>query len=384
MASISSEAITNLYSMLQTMRPHGSKAELEFSKRHLLPLGVKFDSFGNGLLKVGDVPVAWSCHVDTVHRHGGTQQIVRDDKFRIKLAATSKSNCLGADDTAGVWIMCEMIRAKMPGLYLFHRGEEVGGKGSDFIVEHTPNVVKGIKFMVAFDRKGYDSVITHQAGGRCCSDDFGKALAVQLGEDYKLDKYGSFTDSANYTDLIGECTNVSVGYLSQHCASEELSLTHLVQLRQAMLQLDPAKLVEKRKPGEKEPLPTYNYNNWRGNHDYEGGPYGASRYYEDYDLNWYSGGYWNNGKWTQCTKAEWQAWKDKKTPKEKDVKPATSVVPLIRSPEQKVEDFCKNHPLKVAMMLLDWGFDINILKDNVAEVMIREQRTKDGHEPVVM
>lgn len=369
------EAIKTLYAMLQTMRPHGSKSEMEFSKKYLLPLGVRMDAFGNCIRRIGTAPIAWSSHVDTVHRLGGLQSITQDEDYNITLAKSSHSNCLGADDTAGVWLMMEMMKAKVPGLYIFHRGEECGGKGSDFISKSTKALVQGIDYMVAFDRKGYDSVITHQWGGRCCSDDFGKSLAAQLGEDYKLDKGGSFTDSANYTDLIGECTNVSIGYKNQHWKTEELNLPHLVMLRSSMIDLDISKLVSKRKPGEKEPVPIYKYSG------------GHNRQYDGY----FCGGYWEGGKWKNCSKVEWDEMQKKKLP---------VVVKPARTERDLLFEYIYSNPGELADLLLDWGIDLEMTKEFVldskvrAMMALREQRgsnnpPKDkedegGAEPIIM
>ena len=377
---VTREAIADLYDMLETMRPHGSRAEIEFSKRFLLPLGAKMDSFGNSLVRVGTVPVAWSSHVDTVHRLGGIQHIVRDEHYNVKLASTSKSNCLGADDTAGVWLMVEMIKAKVPGLYIFHRGEEVGGKGSDFISEQTKGVVKGIKCMIALDRKEYTSVITHQGSARTCSDEFGNSLIEQLGdnskaEKYTLDKFGSFTDSANYTDIVGECTNLSVGYRSQHFKGEELSLSYLVKLRHALISMDLAKLVFKRKPGEKEV------------YQYTGGHYGYGEGYYDRHWDGYLGGYWEKGQWIACSRIEWDATQAAKaserfgqTDKKDDPLPIrTRVVKAAkdRTDDDDVRDFVWNNANDVSEMLLEWGFDITQLRSCIVESRIRTIQHKN-------
>jgi hypothetical protein len=67
----------------------------------------------------------------------GRQKIGFDKSYRVGLAASEKmSSCLGADDAAGVWLLCEMIRAGIPGLYVFHRNEERGGRGAEFFAKH--------------------------------------------------------------------------------------------------------------------------------------------------------------------------------------------------------------------------------------------------------
>src|SRR6266487_1310165 len=82
-------------------RPAGSKAERQFIRDYILPLGVDNDDKGNRIKRIGRAPVLWSCHTDTVHRVGGRQPIDVQGEC-LRLAPNAISNCLGADDTAGV------------------------------------------------------------------------------------------------------------------------------------------------------------------------------------------------------------------------------------------------------------------------------------------
>jgi hypothetical protein len=252
-ANDNGERAQTLVAMLTYRRPAGTKSERRFIRNFIRPLGVDTDAVGNLYKRIGDAPVLWSSHTDTVHKHGGAQH-VEVQKGMARLSKNSKSNCLGADCTAGVWLMREMILAKRPGLYIFHRAEECGGIGSDHIASTTPELVAGIRYAIAFDRRGTQDVITHQAGGRCASDDFAYALADGLDMDYLPSPDGIFTDTANYTDLIGECSNISVGYDYEHSTAEQLNLMHLLTLRERLLKLDTSKLPSVRQPGDWEPL----------------------------------------------------------------------------------------------------------------------------------
>lgn len=259
--------------MLTFCRPHMSKTENGFIKEFLLPLGIKFDRKGNMYKRIGDAPVLWSSHTDTVHSKKGMQKIVywidknSGDTF-FGLDKDSKSSCLGADDTVGVWLMTEMIKAKVPGLYIFHRGEECGGIGSKWIAKENPKALEGIKYAIAFDRKDTESIITFQRSTRCCSDEFANSLAEQLGLGHKCDDGGSFTDTASYVDHIAECTNVSVGYFDAHSDTERVNLDYIFKLRDAIRKVDVTKLVEKRKPGENESK-YRSYSGYYGSYGYE-------------------------------------------------------------------------------------------------------------------
>jgi len=115
----------------------------------------------------------------------------------------------------------------------------------------TPEKLVGVRAAIALDRKGYRSVITHQ-GSRCCSDTFAHSLADGLSLGMGLDDTGLFTDTANYTHLIPECTNLSVGYERQHTAKESLDVAFLCRLLDSLLHLDTTELVIERDPAVEE------------------------------------------------------------------------------------------------------------------------------------
>jgi hypothetical protein len=163
-----------------------------------------------------------------------------------------------------------MIKANVPGTYAFHYGEERGGVGSSTIaIEHRPWLARFDR-AIAVDRKGTDNVITYQGWGRCCSDDFAEALAAQLNmagqnHSFKPDSGGVFTDTANYTDDIPECTNLSCGYEAQHTHNESLDVEFLIRLKDAMLVVDWESLPTVRKTGEVDSLyDNYDLNVWGG------------------------------------------------------------------------------------------------------------------------
>lgn len=286
-------SVQHLLDMLTSKRPAFSQTENAFVETYIRPLGAKADAYGNMIVDVGSSPsILWSSHTDTVHYNEG-EQIVAVEGDVIKLAEPPqglsrkerrryKSNCLGADCTTGIWLMAEMIRAKVPGRYIFHASEENGGNGSSFISKSTPDLLKPMKAAIAFDRKGVQEVITHQFSSRCCSDDFAKSLALQMPGACKPSPDGTFTDTANYTDQIGECTNISVGYVGQHTSNEIQLIPYLLQLRDMMVKFDQSKLTFVRKPGEYDPEDDFFY---RGGRNYY---YGASAWSSGLDDDYYN------------------------------------------------------------------------------------------------
>lgn len=119
----------------------------------------------------------FTAHTDTVHRVDGptTNSVIVDGQFW-----RADGDALGADDGAGVALLVHMIHSDVPGYYVFFRGEEAGGIGSKWLAENMPDLCGEFDRAVAFDRAGYSDVITKQAGGRCCSDEFADALAGAL------------------------------------------------------------------------------------------------------------------------------------------------------------------------------------------------------------
>lgn len=249
---------SRLIEILGWGRPHDSECERRFCREFLDKIpGMQQDGFGNRYLRIGDKPnIMWSSHVDTVCHQSlaGPQLIAFDTETGIaSLAVPTKKTSLGADDGVGVWLMLELIRKEKPGLYVFHRGEEVGCEGSRYAREHSKFLFEGIDAAVAFDRAGYDDVITHQMSGRTCSDAFAKSFAEQLNAldrtfDYRPDNTGVYTDTNEYAGIVPECTNLSVGYFGQHGPSETQDVYHAEALLWAMLDLDTDKLVIERDP----------------------------------------------------------------------------------------------------------------------------------------
>lgn len=221
----------------------------------------------------------FSCHVDTIDSEGPLdpaglakwKKRVSYDPYMgiISLDKDSIGMSLGADDGAGVWLMLKMLEAKVPGTYVFHRGEEVGGLGSREILKDQPEWLAGFEAAIAFDRAGYSDVIVEQGGIVCASDKFGQALANRLNEhgfDYSLSRRGTFTDTKVYRGKIAECVNLSVGYHNQHGRQEDLDYAHLVAMKDALIKIDWDSLPVDRDP--MAPDPVYSYGS---------GSYGSSR-----------------------------------------------------------------------------------------------------------
>jgi hypothetical protein len=227
--------------------PYGSEDILVESMRELFPKGMQKDEWGNYFYKVGDSRSIFAAHLDTVSKEWGNVNHVFDGD----LIKTDGKTTLGADDKAGITVLLWMIKNNVPGLYYFFIGEEVGCIGSGNAAKF--GFFKGnYDRIISFDRRDVGSIITYQSSSRCCSDDFADALCKELnwtnGLNYKKDTGGVYTDSAEFTHLIPECTNVSVGYYREHTTSESQDIIHLTNLAEACVHVDWEKLPTKRDP----------------------------------------------------------------------------------------------------------------------------------------
>ena len=230
---------------LQTY-PDGTEYEV-FDK---LPKALQSDEFNNLFIKIGDSDVMFTSHLDTAtHIYTKVNHVIDGNIIR-----TDGTTILGADDKAGVTIMLYMIEKNVPGLYYFFLGEEVGCVGSRKLSEkHKIEKLPYINKVVSFDRRDTGSVITFQGSMRCCSDAFAIELSkrfnlVEPTFNYEDDPTGMYTDSAQFTDIYPECTNISVGYSGEHTFHEFQDIDHLEKLAEACVKIDWVSLPVERDP----------------------------------------------------------------------------------------------------------------------------------------
>jgi hypothetical protein len=246
-----------LHRALSLMRPHNSVGTLTFTAWLIdrLPERLRNNAWQD---VVGNVHIdnrthdghktLFVAHVDTVHHKTGANKIRKTTSVWYADGAA-----LGADDGVGCALLMHMLHASVPGYYIFTQGEECGGIGSKHIAEQYPLLLAEFSRAIAFDRRGTDSVISHQGYGRCCSDAFADALSAALNATdddlmYSPDDTGVYTDTAEFVDIIPECTNISCGYLYEHSDREELDMIHFDRLAKAVLLIDWDALVTDRDP----------------------------------------------------------------------------------------------------------------------------------------
>lgn len=252
---------SDLKFILEWVRPAGSPSEKEFvlwlfARLQDYGQSPQFDEYGNIWCKNGSKTL-FTSHTDTATRDkpGVVRQAIQlDDSGIVSLAEPESGGVLGADDGAGIAMMLSLIKGGVHADYVFFRAEEIGGLGSNWAAEHLKSELEAYSHAIAFDRRGTTNVITHQGFSRCCSDEFAQALADAIGLGYEPDDSGVFTDTANLTHLIPECTNLSVGYYNEHTSRETLDYNHWLKLRSALLQVKWPELPAVRDPSVVENL----------------------------------------------------------------------------------------------------------------------------------
>ena len=272
--------------------PHGHECDLF----KLLPQDLEIDEFGNLYKEIGDKPsTMFACHLDTAT----SALTVVNHEFDGDIIKTDGKSILGADDKAGVTILMYMMENNIPGLYYFFLGEEVGCIGSKKVAElHKTTPIEYIKKVISFDRRGTTSIITHQCSTRCCSENFGTALAESLNRaghevynndtvlSYKNDSTGLYTDSAQFIKIYPECTNISVGYQNEHTFNELQDIKHLEKLAEAAILVDWEALPIERDPSKVEYSSSYGYGRYYGGWDGDGDDYYSNPRYSTVKQNY--------------------------------------------------------------------------------------------------
>jgi hypothetical protein len=232
-----------------------TKMQIVFNKENTLepffPKGMEKDEHGNYFLKIGESKTMFCGHLDTYcTEYKRVYHVISGDTIK------TKNSTLGGDDKAGIVIMIKMIEARIPGLYYFFRGEEgktspIGTWGSKQALKTYPDLFKKYDRCIAFDRRGFDSIISQQMYGECCSSEFVKELEKQMTENglkYEDDITGMWCDSGVFMEVIPECTNISVGYLNEHTLYESQDIVHLEKLVDVCLKVKWELLPVKRDP----------------------------------------------------------------------------------------------------------------------------------------
>jgi hypothetical protein len=251
------------------------KQPIKFHAEGAFSVSIPLDKEHPGTNVFMESTTLFSCHVDTVDNRcvdpNTRKKLTYDPSFgQIALDSQGAGNCLGADDTAGIWLMLKMIESKCPGTYLFHRGEECGGVSAKAIARQESGWLQKFSVAVAFDRKDTGDIVTVQGGMRCASPKFASRLGGMLdafGFKYMESTTGSYTDVKEYRKVIAECVNLSCGYDSAHSRNETLDYAHLAAMAEALPKVEWESLPVDRDPKAKDPEPAYQQ--WKGSRGFK-------------------------------------------------------------------------------------------------------------------
>lgn len=279
--------------------PHGTEDILveRLIKDGTFPKDIKQDKHGNWFYEIGHGSrTIFASHLDTVtDKHQSVKHVFDGDFIK-----TDGKTTLGADDKAGVSILVWLMKHKVPGLYYFFIGEEVGCVGSGLAAKYGDFEGKYDRIL-SFDRRDTNSIITHQSWSRSCSDSFADALCSELnksefGLKYIKDDGGVYTDSAEFVDIIPECTNVSVGYYSEHTKGEKQNIKHLIALCNACLKVDWENLPTARDPKVRESKSSSYKSSYSNAYNPNSYGLGYSRDHYDYGHSRTSGSWSRSGR----------------------------------------------------------------------------------------
>lgn len=238
-----------------------------------LPKNIQTDKFGNYFIKIGESKSMFCCHLDVYCKDYKRVYHIIDEN----IISTDGTTVLGADDKSGMVVMLKMIENNVPGLYYFFRGEEgvtspSGTWGSRNALKEYSHIFKTYKRCISFDRRGFKSIISTMMYNDCCSNEFVNSLSSEFkkyGMNYESDNTGIWTDSGVFMQIIPECTNLSVGYLSEHTFNETQDIKHLENLCNASIKINWEDLPTKRNPLEmSDKVGNYRYNSYK-DYDYD-------------------------------------------------------------------------------------------------------------------
>ena len=217
--------------------PYGHESDLE----HLLTKGIQKDEWGNYFIKIGSSETLFTCHLDNYCKEKEKINHIIEGN----IIKTDETTILGGDNKAGVTAILYMISQGVPGFYYFFLGEEPilsgGCWGSNQLVEHKPEFLKGFKRAITFDRKMMGSIITRQMAQDCCSNQFADSLVdefVKVGLPMQKDKTGYYTDTGNFIELIPECTNISIGVWNEHHTNEYVDISYTEKVAKAACKIN--------------------------------------------------------------------------------------------------------------------------------------------------
>jgi len=209
-----------------------------------------------------------SAHTDTVSKEKPTRFVYNGDTI------SNFNGVLGADDRAGIWIICKLLEYNCTDYnFVIFDEEEIGGIGSREFVQtnHFDSLAADTSCWIGLDRRGTNEVATYGLDN------------YELIESFKdngwVEAMGSFTDVVNLAEYSGiACVNLSVGYNKEHSKNETLNIRDMKNTFNLLLSDIHKYLDEDKYVVEENYISGCGLNHWAGVYDKNSG-YG----FDDYD-----------------------------------------------------------------------------------------------------
>ena len=163
----------------------------------------------------GDIPIALVAHMDTVFKTL-PKDIYYDRDSNVMWSPTG----LGADDRAGVFAICQIIKAGLRPHIIFTTDEEVGGLGARAL-SLLPCPFKDLRYIIQLDRRGEKDCVFYD----CDNKDF-ETYVEGFGFE---NAWGTFSDISYLAPAWKiAAVNLSIGYFSEHTTSEILNVNYML------------------------------------------------------------------------------------------------------------------------------------------------------------
>lgn len=164
-------------------------------------------------------PIVLIAHIDTVKRKACKVKVDGN------VLTNGMNDPLGGDDRCGVYAMIKVVEQlrksgiPLPSL-LFTNHEEVGGVGMKNFLKANVFNKEGVRLLIALDRKGCNDWVDY--------------IAVPKEVKRYIETFGFIEGNGSYSDVMDLSRetlipgiNLSVGYYSQHTASERVHFDEL-------------------------------------------------------------------------------------------------------------------------------------------------------------
>lgn len=163
----------------------------------------------------GDIPIALVAHLDTVFSKAATE-IFYDRQKNVMWSPSG----LGADDRAGVFAICQIIKSGYRPHVIFTTDEEKGGLGA-FALAGQQCPFADLRYMIELDRRGEKDCVFYD----CDNSEFTKYIEKFGFEE----NWGTFSDISYLGPDWGvAAVNLSIGYRDEHSTSEILNVSYML------------------------------------------------------------------------------------------------------------------------------------------------------------